>query len=294
MKTKKLFTWLMGLMLIAAATPTFTACSSSDDDDNNNQGGNGTEQTDSLTTMWDDLAVFQNAICVIDSSGVLVRYEVGQALYENDPQHLYIGVDNIEEAAKMFATWIAPDVKLAAITPTVTDLTAQLTDTQGRAQGTIYFRAGSGSTVAEVTASADTKLKYVERITFLLNSAWPFNSETLVWHKGDIRRFQISGKAGGSLQDQDKELPFVLVREGKNGVKPMWVTISKGSYQFGPTTFNEDSFKNIQKSDYCPGSAKAKDISNMMSAEWDFFKGRFSQAQSMGAGDLRDGGSLDR
>jgi hypothetical protein len=30
--------------------------------------------------------------------------------------------------------------------------------------------------VAEVTASAGTQLKFIDRITFLLNSAWPQNS----------------------------------------------------------------------------------------------------------------------
>lgn len=289
MKTRKLFPWLLGLMLTAITSPTFTACSS-DDDDNNNSGGNGTEQTDSLTAMYDDLAIFQKSMCTIDSAGTLVRYEVGVAIQESDPQHRYIGVDNIEEAAKIFATWIAPDVNLAPITPTVTDLTAELTDTLGRAQGTIYFRAGSGTTVAEVTASAGTNLKYVNRITFLLNSAWPYNSETLVWHKGDIRKFFITGKARKQLTDKDKELAFVLVREGKNGQTPMWVAVTNDKYGW-PNIFKKDSFDDIQHSDYCPGMSKAKTISQIMSAEWAFFKSRFAEAQSMGGGELRDGGS---
>ena len=172
MKLRNIFPWLLGLVLLATTSPILTACSS-DDDDNNNSGGNGKEQTDSLTAMYDDLEFLQRSLCLIDSAGKLVRYEIGEAIQENDPQHRYIGVDNIEEAAKIFARWIAPDVKLAEITPTVSDLTAELTDTQGHAQGTIYFRAGNGTTVAEVTASAETKLKYVSRVTFLLNSAWP-------------------------------------------------------------------------------------------------------------------------
>lgn len=287
MKTKKLFPWLMSLMLLTTATPTFTACSDDDDSKDNN----GTEQTDSLTAKYNDLDIFQEAICNIDSAGQLVRYEVGQVLYESEPQHLFIGVDDIEEAAKMFRTWIAPDVKLPEITASVGDLTAELTDTLGHAQGTIYFRKGSGTTVAEVTASADAKLKYVDRITFLLSSAWPYNSEALVWRKGDIRTFRITGKAGEELEDQDKELPFVLVREGKNGNKPMWVALTKNVYTPSGFRWDTDDFEKIRRSDYCPGESKAQIISQIMRSDWNFFKGRFSEAQNLGGGELRDDGS---
>lgn len=284
MNTRNFFTWLLGLMLIVTVSPIFTACSS-DDDDNNNSGGNGKEQTDSLTAMYDDLEFLQRSLCLIDSAGKLVRYEIGEAIQENDPQHRYIGVDNIEEAAKIFARWIAPDVKLDSITSNVTNLTAQLTDTLGHAQGTIYFRAGNGTTVAEVTASAETKLKYVSRVTFLLNSAWPYNSETVVWHKGDIRKFRITGNAAWYLWEIDKELDFVLIREGRNGEKPMWVTVTKEKY---PRSDGWGDYGKVINSDYCPGSPKAHTISDIMKAEWDFFKGRFSEAD---AGELRDDGS---
>ena len=163
---KNKFLSLLGLMLMAAALTTFTACSGSDDDDN--QSG--------TTSMYDDLDYFQKALCTIDDAGNLVSYNTGTILYKDEPQHLYIGVDNIEEAARIFAKWLSPDVKLPDITPSVRELTAQLTDKQGKPQGTIYFRAGTEPIVAEVTASAGTQLKFIDRITFLLNSAWPQNS----------------------------------------------------------------------------------------------------------------------
>jgi hypothetical protein len=164
---KNKFLSLLGLMLMAAALTTFTACSGSDDDDNNKSG---------TTYMYDDLDYFQKALCTIDDAGNLVSYNTGTILYKDEPQHLYIGVDNIEEAARIFAKWLSPDVKLPDITPSVRELTAQLTDKQGKPQGTIYFRAGTEPIVAEVTASAGTQLKFIDRITFLLNSAWPQNS----------------------------------------------------------------------------------------------------------------------
>jgi hypothetical protein len=164
MQRNKIFSRLLSLLLMAAAATTFTACSS-DDDDN-----------DSTAKQYDDLEYFQKALCDLDANGNLVGYKVGTVLYESEPQHLYIGVDNIEEAARQFAAWMSPEVKLGDITPTVRELTAQLADKQGKSQGTIYFRAGTDAVVAEVTASSGTQLKFVSRITFLLKSAWPHNS----------------------------------------------------------------------------------------------------------------------
>lgn len=275
MKAKNILPWLMGLMLLTTATTTFTACS----DDDDSKGNNGTEQTDSVAATYDDLAFFQEAICRIDSAGELVHYVIGEALYESEPQHLYIGVDNIEEAAKMFRCWMAPDVELTDITPTVSDLTAQLTDTLGRAQGTIYFRAGSGTTVAEVTYSPETQLKYIDKITFLQNSAWPYNSEALVWHKGDIRKFHMTGDCGYYLEDNDKELNFVLIREGGNGVKPIWCAITNNGYELRtPAMWKHWQLENIRKSNYCPPQAKAETIGSILRNDWDFFEDKFREA----------------
>ena len=271
MKRRNIFPWLLGLMLLATTSPILTACSSSDD---NNSGGNGKEQTDSLTAMYDDLEFLQRSLCLIDSAGKLVRYEIGEAIQENDPQHRYIGVDNIEEAAKIFRCWIAPDVELGTITPSVSNLTAQLTDTQGHAQGTIYFRAGSGQTVAEVTYSPETKLKYIDKITFLLNSAWPYNSGELKWHLGDIHPFTPSGKCGEGLADNDKTLNFVLTQEGGHGLNTVWCAITNNKY----TNWTGGDFPKIYYSDYCPTRSSADYITIMLRENWNYFVEKFKQA----------------
>ena len=271
MKTKKSILWLLGLML--CATPVLTACS--DDDDNNKKDNPSQEET----AKYDDLAYFQSAICRIDSLGHLAHYNIGEALYESEPQHLYIGVDNIEEAARWFSNWMAPDVKLGAITPTVTDLTAQLTDTLGRAQGTIYFKAGSGQSVAEVSYSSETQLKYIDRITFLLNSAWPFNSSGNQWKKGDIRPMYVTGKAGLGLKDNDKLLNWVLIREGGNGVNPMWCAITNNSYTESESiNKGEGYFWWPKHSRYCPALSTANTISDILCSDWNFFMSKFNEA----------------
>ena len=274
MRKRRFLPALMALLMLATAVPTFIACS--DDDDDNNS-----PQPESPKPQYDDLDIFQRAICNIDSDGQLVRYQFGEALYDAEPQHLYIGVDNIEEAAKIFRCWIAPDVELGTITPTVSDLTAQLTDTLGHAQGTIYFRAGSGQTVAEVTYSPETKLKYIDKITFLLNSAWPYNSGELKWHLGDIRSFRITGNCSEGLADNDKSLNFVLVQEGGNGLYAVWAAITNNKYtnSSGKQKWGvENSFDKVFYSDYCPTRSSADYITIMLRENWNFFVEKFKQA----------------
>lgn len=135
-------------------------------------------------------------------------------------------------------------------------------------------------------AVAGTNLKYIDRITFLQNSAWPYNSESLVWHKGDIRKFTITGDAVKPLNDRDIELAFVLVREGKNGQKPMWVALTKDKY----VTYTS-VIRKLFKSSYCPTVGKAKEIANIIGSEWDFFKSKFDEARLLGGGELRVDGS---
>ncbi len=277
---KRFIPALMALLMLATAIPSLTACSDNDDDKNNSEQTDS-EQTDSQKLQYDDLDIFQRAICNIDSAGQLVRYEIGEALYDAEPQHLYIGVDDIEEAAKMFRYWIAPDVELGTITPTVSDLTAQLTDTLGHAQGTIYFRAGSGQTVAEVTYSPETQLKYIDKITFLQNSAWPYNSGGNKWHLGDIRSFRITGKCGDGLADNDKQLNFVLIRERGNGTNPVWAAITNNKYtnSSGRQKWGVDnSFDYVFYSSYNPNRSDADQNSSAMRENWDYFVEKFKQA----------------
>lgn len=276
MNTKSFITSLLGLAVTAAMLFSLPACNKDKKDDKT------PETSEELT--YDDLATFQEAICTIDTLGQLVHYNVGAILYESEPEHLYIGVDDIEQAALMFRNWIAADIDLGTIDANVKDLTANLTDAQGKSQGTIYFKAGNGSTVAEVTAGAGTQLKYVDKITFLLNSAWPYNSGENIWHIGDILAFTPTGDCGEGLTSEDRTLNFVLIREASNGVKPLWCAITKRGYEavsYNSTDHTDGYY--IWKSSYCPSMGTAKEIGNILQSDWDFFVSRFEEA---GCGEL--------
>ena len=147
------------------------------------------------------------------------RYRaLGKPLDANDTTHLFIGVDSLAEAELFFREWIAPDVN---ISEDHGNLICPLTDKDGNAQGTVYFRpVGGNGLIAEVSASDDTRLLYFRQITFMHNSVWPLNSSESKWHKFDIvHNLDIPIKE--HLHDADKSLNWVCVRESGNGVPPV-------------------------------------------------------------------------
>lgn len=275
--TKRFPLWL--LSLACAATISMTACT---DEDGEPNGGN--QNGKETVSDYDDLAYFQNAIVEVDSAGNMLCRSYGEVLDDSDPDHLYIAVDNLAEAETIFRQWIAPDVKLTTAIPTTGGLTCPLTDMEGKAQGTVYFNPGTGTSVAEVTASSGTKLLHFSRITFLHNSAWPLN-ESIYQHytEGDIITYSpkvtytdIFGTEYNSFGKSDQTLKWVCIRQGSKGVKPMFCAITNGNYN----CYNSSSSISypIHESSYCPGEAKATAISNLLKASWDIYVLLFDQA----------------
>ena len=277
---------LLLLGIAIAATTMFTACT---DDDKNSNNGNGDNPTAEVIT-FDDLDFFQNAIIEVDSVGDMMNRSYGVILDEAEPEHLYIGVDNLAQAQTLFNLWLAPDVEPLADMPANGSLTCPLTDREGNSQGTIYFTPGNGASVAEVTASAGTGLKHFNKITFLSNDAWPTNDEDepVFFHEGDIISHTVAFARDPQrafmyeITDRDKTLNFVCIRRASKGVKPLFCAITNDKY-YRPS---DNEFVNIPNTCYCPDPAKAKAISDILSPSWDFYADRFDQA---GCGKLEKG-----
>lgn len=260
---------------------TVTGCSDSDDD-NNTPSNQEQPQKDKTTNVYDDLLFFQNNIIELDSLGNIACRYVGEALYDDAPEHLYIGVDSYDEAEKMFRLWVAPDVTLGTEAP----FTVQLTDTLGNAQGTITFtKSNESGHVAEVTASVGTKLKYFNQITFLLNNAWPHNAASPIHHVGDVITAALVGVDTDHLNDDDKVLKWVCIQEERNGQKPIFVAITKRSYDRGSFFYTNDMFVRLKTSSYCPTMERAQAISAILRSRWEMFCVLFDNA---GHGSLRN------
>ena len=248
----------------------FVACS--DDDDDNNNNSKDAAESESVDT-FDDLSYFQGAFVETDSLGNFVNRSVGAVLanLDNDTTHLFVGVDNVEEALGYFENALAPDIERT--TSVARSYTYTLTDKEGKAQGTVTFVPSEESgRVAELTTSL-TGLKHFNRVTFLLNSAWPFNSEKGKYRLGDVRHMNVhvDGKLlNGSFNGQTG---FVCVREKSNGVKPLYVALSKEDMH--PSYHRTET---LLKSKYCPSESTAKLISEQIRKDWDFYVACFEEA----------------
>ena len=274
---------ILGCFVCCTIAATFSACSDNDDDDNYNvvnraRQGQGQK---AATVAYDDLDFFQRAIIDMDSVGTFRGREWGVPRNVNDTTHLFIGVETLAEAEEIFREWVAPDMELTA---SGKNLSSSLTDQEGELQGTLYFTPSSeGGTVAEVTVSPETKLKHFSRITFLHNSVWGFNSAKSRWHVGDIVRDvrfkDISPVGVRDLDSRDQALNYVCIREGGNGVMPMFCAITNKSYKWpGYDETYGLGYSELVHSKYCPSLSTAESIHKILSKDWDFFVALFDEA----------------
>ena len=207
-----------------------------------------------VRTGFDDLAIFENSILETDASGKVVDFFYGEQLDAKNPRHLFIGVDNMEEAEKMFHIWFAPDVEVQR---NGTQLTAMLTDKQGRDQGAVHLSAGTEDNhVAEVTFSSDIHLEHFDRITFLKNTAWPtrLRDTRKRYSKFDIVKDIKLKDISNDVVDEDSKLNIVCIQSSGNGVKPIFCALT--NHKYGNPISNK-YIKNIRQSRYCPGEVSA-------------------------------------
>lgn len=257
----------------------FLACSSDDDNDNNNNGQNVPESQ--TVTAFDDLDFFQNAFVEVDSLGRFVDRSVGVVLnnFDTDTTHLFVGVNNIQEALAYFESSLAPDI--ARSVSATNAYTYTLTDVDGKSQGTVSFAPSTETGyVADLTTSADG-LKHFKRVTFLNNSSWPFNSDKGQYRLGDVRYMDVNVDGNAFNGSYQGHTGFVCVREKSNGVKPLYVAITKNTMY--PIYHRTNT---LLHSKYCPAESNAKLISDLLRKDFDFYMACFEEA---GEGPLAKG-----
>jgi hypothetical protein len=228
---------------------------------------------------FDDLKYFQDCIIRVDSLGNFMYRALGKPLNPDDTAHLFIGVDSLSQAERFFRQWIAPDVEIKEDNG---NFTCPLTDKDGNAQGTVYFRpASSNGHIAEVSASDDTRLLYFRKVTFMHNSVWPLAAPESKWHKFDIvHNLTLPASINDHLRDEDKSLNWVCVRESGNGVPPIFCTVTNGGYCcYDPSDdWEDEDHDKIRNTWFCPAVNGAQSIGKMMQPDWDLFSAVFQEA----------------
>ena len=225
--------------------------------------------TGRVVVDFDDLSYFQNSITEVDSKGEFLNRPIGYIAHDDTPQELYIGVESLDEAKSMFHEWLAPDVQVKS---TAVELSAKLTDVDGNAQGTIFFKYSQGSShIADVKFSADTNLRYFNSLSFVSNSTWSANDGAKKFHKGDVIT-HVPNPNYVTLNDADKKLKWICIRESGNGIKPIFCTVTSDKYESGSELYNS-----IKNSMYCAKEPQAMLISNTLRSNWDFWNPIFTE-----------------
>lgn len=263
-------------LFVATLTLVLFACDK-DDDQDDSQVAPVEKPRNTAYDSFDDLAELLNTLAETDSTGQVTNHYYGVPLNVDEPTHLYIGVDKLQEAKDMFLLWLAPDVKVTENASGST--TAEFTDLQGRMQGIVTFTPGTGEDyVAEVTTNIPQQL--FSQITFIDNSKWP--SGTLHasnrHYKFDIVRNVKMKDLDKWAPNEDKALNFVCIQGSTNGVKPIFAAITNRKY--GNPIYKQ-YIKMMRDSKYCPGTVTAPTaiaIQQILLKDWSSFTQAFKEA----------------
>lgn len=248
MKSTKFYATLMAVALCTASAM-FTSCTP-DEDVTPEQS-----QEQGEVTAFDQVDFFQNNIVGIDSLGCFAYRVYGAPLNAVDTTELYVGVENIEEAVEIFKSWMSPDTEVNLSSPSTINMEADLKDLDGQVQETVYFKAVDETpTLAEVTFAKGTVIKYVSKVIFIKNSAWPYNDESEILFGERASGTGMGGYCYGY---------GYCIREAKNGKCGLLLAIS--SYECAGT----NSDKRFAQPEL------AKQASEALQKDWDTFVALF-------------------
>ena len=244
---KKMF---MAFMAFAALA--MTGCSN---DDNATEQPGVPERQD--VTGFDDLEYFQEYFVNVDSLGNFVSRSIGIPLpvYDEDTTHIFIGVENMEEALTYLEDCLPPVDEIRPLMNGNYPYTFTLTDEKGASQGTISFAPGTEpGFVADITTDLPG-LRHFKKVTFVQNDSWPVDFTEGQYHFGDVRRIIFSYPVQENYHGYPvekiytRDMSFVCLREKSRGVKPLYVSITPD--KMSPNTWEVRN--GLLVSDYCPG-----------------------------------------
>ena len=140
-------------------------------------------------TAFDDLEYFQTYFVNVDTLGNFVSRSIGIPLpvYDEDTTHIFIGVEDIDEALTYWDDCLPPIDEIRPIKSDDYPISYTLTDEQGRSQGTVSFAPSTEpGFVADITTDLPG-LRHFKKVTFVQNDSWPVDFTEGQYHFGDVR-----------------------------------------------------------------------------------------------------------
>ncbi len=215
--------------LMLTAGMCFTACSSDDDDNNNPQ-----QQPTDADIAFSDLEEFTMRVITVDELGNLRGVNVGEAIDLVSPTVFSVLVEDLAEAKAKFLE-LVEDFK--DVSTSGNNITVTLRDADGKEQGKVYFKEGSGNEVATMTyegftLQGITMLKYV--------SVWPASNA-----ESRYKLLQVMTVPS----DREGNPRGICIREYKSGENGMIIcpTSYESGYQDWRTNTSRSSMQQFGK-----------------------------------------------
>ena len=266
--------WFNLFLLMAIAVMSLTSCDNENDPQPQPEEEQHDPKSDSdLTeiTAYNSLSWLQGSLVVVDENGEVIRRVYGEPLDESQPDVLSAPVGSYATAEKIFLSWVAPG-KTATKVDGGYDY--NLTDAEGKAQGSVSFRAveDGGRVIARMTVAEGTELAEVSEVNFIDSKLWPENATP--WVK--VKEGEVVTRADGILTWEDGfylksgSIPYYTLQgntDGKVGIQVYLCPDENDSdLHPRPVHYTSESLK------YLPSEWEAQqilDIFNNDKARWD-------------------------
>ena len=257
-------------MLMAVAAMPLTSC---EKDPQKEDGQHDPKSDSDLTeiTAYNSLSWLQGSLVVVGEKGEIVRRVYGEPLDESQPDVLSAPVASYATAERIFLSWVAPGKSATKVDG---GYDYNLTDAEGKAQGSVSFRAveDGGRVVARMTVAEGTELAEVSEVNFIDSKLWPENAAP--WVK--VKEGEVVTRADGILTWEDGfylksgSIPYYTLQgntDGKVGIQVYLCPDSNDSdLHPRPVHYTSESLK------YLPSEWEAQqilDIFNNDKARWD-------------------------
>ena len=266
--------WFNLFLLMAIAVMSLTSCDNENDPQPQPEEEQHDPKSDSdLTeiTAYNSLSWLQGSLVVVDENGEVIRRVYGEPLDESQPDVLSAPVGSYATAEKIFLSWVAPGKSATKVDG---GYDYNLTDEEGKAQGSVSFRAveDGGRVVARMTVANGTDLKEVSEVNFINSKLWPENAAP--WVK--VKEGEVVTRADGILTWEDGfylksgSIPYYTLQGNTDGKVGIQVHLC-------PDSDNSDLHPragsyNYEVLPYLPSEWEAQqvlDIFNNNKAAWD-------------------------
>lgn len=208
------------LVMMLTTGMCFTACSS-DDDDNNDQ-----QQQTGADIPLPDLEVFTMRVITVDELGNLRGVNVGEAIDLVSPTVFSVLVEDLAEAKAKFLE-LVEDFK--DVSTSGNNITVTLRDADGKEQGKVYFKEGTGNEVATMTYEGFT-LQGISMLKYV--NVWPASNA-----ESRYKLLQVMTVPS----DREGNPRGICIREYKSGTNGM--IICPTSYESGYQDWRSNTSK---------------------------------------------------